>query len=147
VIYTEITGEICISLRSEILLMSTLATAPISGVTPPAWSTIRFRRAKDSKGWALLGIPQQVYPVVALRLFEQQARLVSRHDDGTFTSLLFEAPPPLAAKLACVFPAPPGCEALRIAETGDRILSGKASKSTRAIYQRPDPSTADMEAA
>lgn len=127
--------------------MSTLATASISGATPPAWSTIRFRRAKDSKGWALLGIPQQVYPVVALRLFEQQARLLSRHDDGAFTSLLFEAPPPLAAKLACVFPAPPGCETLRVSETGDRILTGKSTKSTKGIYQRPDPSSSDLEVA
>ncbi|MBD2260461.1 hypothetical protein [Pseudanabaena sp. FACHB-2040] len=127
--------------------MSTVATASISVSTPPAWSTIRFRRAKDSKGWALLGIPQQVYPVVALRLFEQQARLLSRHNDGSFTSVLFEAPPPLAAKLACVFPAPPGCEALRIAETGDRILPGKASKAVNAIYQQPDPSTCELAAA
>ncbi|MBD0335795.1 MAG: hypothetical protein ICV62_09915 [Cyanobacteria bacterium Co-bin13] len=127
--------------------MSTLATAPISGATPLAWSTIRFRRAKDSKGWALLGIPQQVYPVVALRLFEQQARLMGRHDDGSFTSVLFEAPPTLAAKLACVFPAPPGCEALKIAETGDRILSGKVPKSIKAIYQRPDPGTHELDIA
>ncbi|HEY9735097.1 MAG TPA: hypothetical protein V6D06_02405 [Trichocoleus sp.] len=127
--------------------MSTLATAPISGANPPAWSTIRFRRAKDSKGWALLGIPQQVYPVVALRLFEQQARLLNRHDDGAFTSLLFEAPPPLAAKLACVFPAPPGCETLRVSETGDRILAGKGSRSTKGIQQRPDPASADLQVA
>lgn len=132
--------------------MSTLATSPhsstLSGMTcPPGWATIRFRRAKDRQGWALLGIPQQVYPLVAVRLFELQARLISRHDEGAFTSLLFEAPPPVAAKLACVFPAPPGCEALSIAETGDRILSGKAAKSAKALSQRPDPTTSEFAAA
>lgn len=128
--------------------MSTLANSSISGITcPPAWSTIRFRRAKDSKGWVLLGIPQQVYPVVAVRLFELQARLVSRYDDGSFTSLLFEAPPPVAAKLACVFPAPPGCKTLRISEMGDRILSGKLTQSAKGISQQPDPSTDGMPVA
>jgi hypothetical protein len=125
--------------------MSTLATASISSVVPPAWSTIRFRRAKDSKGWALLGIPQQVYPVVALRLFEQQARLLSRHDDGSFTSILFEAPQPLAAKLACVFPAPPGCAALRISAAGDRVLSSKAAKAAGSVCQPLDPASAELE--
>jgi hypothetical protein len=27
-----------------------------------AWSTVRFRRAKTAKAWALLGIPSRVYP-------------------------------------------------------------------------------------
>lgn len=129
-----------------LLLMSTLAPASDSSVVPPAWSTIRFRRAKDSKGWALLGIPQQVYPVVALRLFEQQARLLSCYDDGSFTSLLFEAPQPLAAKLACVFPAPPGCAALRISATGDRVLGG-AAKAAGSFSQPLDPASAELEGA
>ncbi len=103
------------------------------------WSTIRFRRAKEKRGWALLGIPQQIYPRVALRLFDLQAKLISRHEVDGFVSLLFEAPAPVAAKLACVFPAPPGCEVLKVAETGDRILSGKAGNATNAIAQRPDP--------
>lgn len=106
---------------------------------PPAWASIRFRRARDRKGWALLGIPVRVYPLVALRLFELKARLLSRHDDGAFTSLMFEASPAVAAKLACVFPAPPGCEALKIAPSGDRILTGQAAKSAKAIVQRHDP--------
>ncbi|HEY9763735.1 MAG TPA: hypothetical protein V6D07_14480 [Trichocoleus sp.] len=128
--------------------MSTLANASVSDSTcPPAWATIRFRRAKDSKGWALLGIPQEVYPAVAVRLFELQARLVNRYDDGSYTSLLFDAPPPVAAKLACVFPAPPGCETLKISETGDRILSGKLTQSVKGISQQPDPSTDESSAA
>ncbi len=106
----------------------------------PIWETVRFRRSKEKKGWALLGIPQQVYPLVALRLFELQAKLLSRHEAEGFTSLLFEASPKVAAKLACAFPAPPGCETLKVAESGDRILSGKAAKSAKAIAQRPDPS-------
>ncbi|HEY9887719.1 MAG TPA: hypothetical protein V6D02_04915 [Candidatus Obscuribacterales bacterium] len=113
--------------------------------TSPVWETVRFRRAKEKKGWALLGIPQQVYPLVALRLFELQAKLISRHEAEGFTNLLFDAPASVAAKLACAFPAPPGCEALRVAETGDRILSGKAAQSAKAIAQRPDP--ADLAAA
>lgn len=112
---------------------------------PPAWAPIRFRRAKDKKGWAMLGIPNQVYPLVALRLFELKARLLGRYDDGVFTSLMFEAPPAVAAKLACVFPAPPGCEPLRIAQSCDRILSGKAAKSPKAITQRLDPSDMDSD--
>lgn len=121
--------------------MSNLAAAPANiSFSSPVWQTVRFRRAKEKKGWALLGIPQQVYPLVALRLFELQARLINRHEAEGFTNLLFEAPPPVAAKLACAFPAPPGCEVLKVAESGDRILSGKAAKSAKAIAQRPDPS-------
>jgi len=121
--------------------MSNLAAASTSvSFSSPVWQTVRFRRAKEKKGWALLGVPQQVYPLVAVRLFELQARLINRHEAEGFTNLLFEAPPPVAAKLACAFPAPPGCEVLKVAESGDRILSGKAAKSAKAIAQRPDPS-------
>jgi hypothetical protein len=109
------------------------------------WGTVRFRRAKEKKGWALLGIPQQLYPVVAWRLFELQAKLITRHEVDGFTSVLFEASSPVAAKLACVFPAPPGCEPLKVAETGDRILSGRATHRTEALSQRLDP--ADLVAA
>lgn len=121
--------------------MSTLTTTS-SEVTfgSPIWETVRFRRAKEKKGWALLGVPQGVYPLVALRLFELQAKLINRHEAEGFTNLLFEAPPSVAAKLACAFPAPPGCESLKVAESGDRILSGKAAKSAKAITQRSDPS-------
>lgn len=121
--------------------MSSLAAAPAEMlVNSPNWETVRFRRAKEKKGWALLGIPHQAYPLVALRLFELRAKLINRHEAEGFMNLLFEAPPAVAAKLACVFPAPPGCEALRISESGDRILSGKAAKSAKAISQRADPS-------
>ena len=117
-----------------------LAVSTVPDLLPAAWATIRFRRAKDKKGWALIGIPTQVYPLVALRLFEQRARLIEHHKTGLFNSILFEAPPVLAAKLACVFPAPPGCESLKVSESGDRILSGKAAKSPKAIAQAVDPS-------
>lgn len=120
--------------------MSSLATPHDISFASPIWETVRFRRAKEKKGWALLGIPQQVYPLVALRLFELQVKLISRHEAEGFMSLLFEASPHVAAKLACVFPAPPGCEVLKVSESGDRILSGKAAKSAKAIAQRPDPS-------
>jgi hypothetical protein len=125
--------------------MSNLAAAASNAsFASPVWQSVRFRRAKEKKGWALLGIPQQVYPLVAFRLFELQAKLISRHEAEGFTNLLFEAPPNVAAKLACAFPAPPGCDVLKVAESGDRILSGKAAKSPKAIAQRPDPS--DLEA-
>ncbi|MDA0672840.1 MAG: hypothetical protein O3C67_03930 [Cyanobacteria bacterium] len=124
--------------------MTHLAYSSDVSFASPLWETVRFRRAKDKKGWALLGIPQPVYPLVALRLFELQARLISRHETAGFTSLLFEASPPVAAKLACVFPAPPGCDALKVSESGDRILSGKAAQSAKAISQRLDP--ADLDA-
>ena len=78
--------------------------------------------------------------MVAVRLFELKARLIDQYDANGFMCLLFEAPPTVAAKLAGVFPAPPGCEVLKISEGGDRILSGKAAKSAKAISQRPDPS-------
>lgn len=121
--------------------MKTLApTASDVSFASPLWETVRFRRAKEKKGWALLGIPQQVYPLVALRLFELQAKLINRHEAEGFTNLLFEAPPKVAARLACAFPAPPGCDVLRVSESGDRILSGKAAKSSKAVSQRPDPS-------
>ncbi|NER79123.1 MAG: hypothetical protein F6K42_05990 [Leptolyngbya sp. SIO1D8] len=121
--------------------MSSLATTvPNISFASPFWETVRFRRAKEKKGWALLGVPQQLYPLVALRLFELQVKLISRHEAEGFTNLLFEASPTVAAKLACVFPAPPGCEVLKISESGDRILSGKAAKSAKAIAQRSDPS-------
>lgn len=126
--------------------MSNLAAAASNAsFASPVWQSVRFRRAKEKKGWALLGIPQQVYPLVAFRLFELQAKLISRHEAEGFTNILFEAPPNVAAKLACAFPAPPGCDVLKVAESGDRILSGKAAKSSKAIAQRPDPS--ELEAA
>lgn len=126
--------------------MSSLAAiTPDVPFTSPLWETVRFRRAKEKKGWALIGIPQQVYPLVALRLFELRAKLISRHEAEGFMNLLFEAPPAVAAKLACVFPAPPGCEVLKVSESGDRILSGKAAKSSKAIAQRPDPSGLKLE--
>jgi hypothetical protein len=125
--------------------MSTTLAQSIPQLSHPLWSTIRFRRAKDNKGWALLGIPPQVYPLVVVRLFELQARLIHRYENEGFISLRFEGPPNVAAKLACVFPAPPGCEVLKVAETGDRILSGKAAKSSKAIAQRPDPAESSAE--
>jgi hypothetical protein len=121
--------------------MSTLAVTNTEvSFNSPVWQTVRFRRAKEKKGWALLGVPQQIYPIVAFRLFELQAKLISRHEAEGFTNLLFEAPPNVAAKLACAFPAPPGCDVLKVSESGDRILSGKAAKSSKAIAQRSDPS-------
>lgn len=104
------------------------------------WSTVRFRRAKTSKAWTLLGIPANAYPMVAYRLFELKAKLLEKYEKGSFVSVLFEAPPDLAAKLALAFPAPPGCNALRIAQSGDRILAGKAARSAGAIHQATDPS-------
>jgi hypothetical protein len=68
-------------------------------------------------------------------LFEQKARFIAKHNGGAFISLLFEAPPALAATLAMAFPAPPGCEALAVNESGNRILSGKAAKSAKARLQ------------
>ncbi|MBE7383988.1 MAG: hypothetical protein F6J95_021545 [Leptolyngbya sp. SIO1E4] len=121
-------------------MSSLITTVSEVSFASPVWETVRFRRAKEKKGWALLGVPQQLYPLVALRLFELRAKLISRHEAEGFTSLLFEAPPTVAAKLACVFPAPPGCEGLKVSESGDRILSGKAARSAKAIAQRPDPS-------
>ena len=127
------------------MAMTSLAvTASEVSFSSPLWQTVRFRRAKEKKGWALLGIPRQVYPLVAFRLFELQAKLISHHEAEGFTNLLFEAPPNVAAKLACAFPAPPGCDGLKVSESGDRILSGKAVKSPKAITQRSDPS--DLEA-
>jgi hypothetical protein len=32
---------------------------------------------------------------------------------------------------------------LKVSESGDRILSGKAAKSAKAIAQRPDPADED----
>jgi hypothetical protein len=127
----------------EVAAMTGLVCSGEGPFSSPLWETVRFRRAKDKKGWALLGIPQPVYPLVALRLFELQVRLINRHETAGFTSLLFEASPPVAAKLACVFPAPPGCDVLKVSESGDRILSGKAAKSAKAIAQRPDPADED----
>lgn len=112
------------------------ALAPATPMT--RWSTLRFRRAKDVKGWALLGIPIPLYPLVVQRLFEQKARFIAKHRSGSFMSLLFEAPPALAATLAMTFPAPPGCEALAVNEGGSRILSGKASQSSKARFQLVD---------
>lgn len=120
-------------------MSSLAATAVEVSFASPLWATVRFRRAKEKKGWALLGVPVQTYPLVALRLFELRAKLIGRHEAEGFVNLLFEAPPNVAAKLACVFPAPPGCDLLKVSESGDRILSGKAAKSSKAIAQRPDP--------
>ncbi|MEO1400154.1 MAG: hypothetical protein AAFV72_02755 [Cyanobacteria bacterium J06635_1] len=128
------------ALMEETSSISVSSIAAVSVISPVSiWSTVRFRRAKDKKGWALLGIPAPLYPTVAFRLFELRGRLISRHEEGGFISVLFEGPPALAARLAQTFPAPPGCEALKVAASGDRILSGKAAKSPRAIAQAFDP--------
>ena len=120
-------------------MASLVTTVAEVSFASPIWATVRFRRAKEKKGWALLGIPQQAYPLVAFRLFELRAKLISRHEAEGFTNILFEAPSNVAAKLACVFPAPPGCDVLKVSESGDRILSGKAANSSKAIAQRQDP--------
>lgn len=99
------------------------------------WATLRFRRAKDVRGWALLGIPMPLYPRVMQRLFEQQARFIQRHEQGKFVSILFEAPTSLAARLALTFPAPDGHTVLSTNEAGDRILYGKFANSPRAQHQ------------
>ncbi|MGF1497483.1 MAG: hypothetical protein ACFB8W_11750 [Elainellaceae cyanobacterium] len=116
--------------------MSNLSTANPSSFS--VWSTVRFRRAKNAKAWALLGIPRRVYPQIVQRLFEQQAKFLDKHEDDQFVSLLFEAPPVLSAKLALTFPAPPGCEALSVAATGDRILAGRAASAANARRQAAD---------
>jgi hypothetical protein len=102
------------------------------------WTTVRFRRAKDIKAWALLGIPLPLYPIVVQRLFERQARFLAKYHRGRYVSLLFEAPADLAAVLATTFAAPPGCDALSVNEAGDRILFGKAAQSGRAKRQISD---------
>ncbi len=129
----------CSSPIKNIMASLVTASADVSFASP-LWETVRFRRAKEKKGWVLLGVPQQVYPLVALRLFELQAKLINRHEAEGFTNILFEAPPSVSAKLACAFPAPPGCDVLKVSESGDRVLSGKAAKSPKAVAQRPDPS-------
>ncbi len=102
------------------------------------WTTVRFRRAKDIKAWALLGIPLPLYPIVVQRLFERQARFLAKYHRGRYVSVLFEAPADLAAVLATTFAAPPGCEALSVNEAGDRVLFGKAAQSARAKRQVSD---------
>ncbi len=99
------------------------------------WATVRFRRAKDVRGWALLGIPLPLYPQVMQRLFEQQARFINKHHQGEFVSVLFEAPTALAAELALTFPSPAGHGSLSTNEAGDRILYGKFANSPRAQHQ------------
>ena len=103
------------------------------------WSTLRFRRAKDKKGWALLGIPLSLYPLVVQRLFEEQAKFISKYRLGGFVNLRFEAPQTLAATLALTFPAPPGCEPLLVNEKGDRILAGASTHSDKARVQTIAP--------
>jgi hypothetical protein len=117
--------------------MPTIATAS-------PWTTVRFRRAKDIKAWALLGIPVPLYPIVVQRLFERQARFLAKHHRGRYISLLFEAPADLAAVLATTFAAPPGCEVLSVNETGDRVLFGKAAQSGRARRQSKDNSGLEL---
>ena len=108
---------------------------PSSPYPPSRWSTLRFRRAKDKPGWVLLGIPLSLYPLVVQRLFEEQAKFISKHRRGGFVNLLFEAPQSLAATLAMTFPGPPGAEPLVVNEKGDRILSGSSSRSDKARIQ------------
>lgn len=103
-------------------------------VTSP-WSTLRFRRSKDVKGWALLGIPQCLYSDVMQPLFERQTRFIEKHERGEFVNVLFEAPVALAARLALAFPAPPSCEPLVVNQAGTRLLYGKFARSPKARHQ------------
>ncbi|MGA0198577.1 MAG: hypothetical protein ACO3NK_05525 [Prochlorotrichaceae cyanobacterium] len=108
---------------------------PLPQYGPSRWSTLRFRRAKDQKGWVLLGIPLSLYSLVVQRLFEEQAKFIAKYRVGGFVNLLFEAPQTLAATLAMTFPAPPGAEPLVVNEKGDRILSGSSLRSEKARIQ------------
>lgn len=110
---------------------------PLAPTSSP-WATLRFRRSKDVKGWAILGIPQSLYPLVMQPLFERQARFIDKYERGEFVNVLFEAPASLAAQLALAFPAPPGCDPLVVNGGGDRVLYGKAADSARARRQRPE---------
>ncbi len=100
-----------------------------------AWATLRFRRSKDVKGWALLGIPQGLYLDVMQPLFERQTRFIEKHGRGEFVNVLFEAPVALAARLALAFPAPPSCQPLVVNQAGNRLLYGKFAKSAKARPQ------------
>ena len=100
-----------------------------------AWATLRFRRSKDVKGWALLGIPEGLYPDVMQPLFERQTRFIEKHGRGEFVNVLFEAPVALAARLALAFPAPPSCEPLVVNQAGNRLLYGKFALSAKARHQ------------
>lgn len=104
-------------------------------VVTSSWATLRFRRSKDVKGWALLGIPQVLYPGVMQPLFERQARFIEKHDRGGFVNVLFEAPVTLAARLALAFPAPPSCEPLVVNQAGNRLLYGRFAQSAKARPQ------------
>ena len=103
------------------------------------WSTLRFRRAKDQKSWALLGIPLSLYPLVVQRLFEEQAQFISKYRLGGFVNLRFEAPQTLAATLAMTFPTPPGCEPLRVNQKGDRILGSDSPHTDQVRVQTIAP--------
>jgi hypothetical protein len=72
---------------------------------------------------------------VVQRLFEEQAKFISKYRVGGFVNLLFEAPQTLAATLAMTFPAPPGADPLVVNEKGDRILSGSSIRSEKARTQ------------
>ncbi len=104
-------------------------------VVTSSWATLRFRRSKDVKGWALLGIPQALYPDVMQPLFERQTRFIEKHGQGEFVNVLFEAPVALAARLALAFPAPPSCEPLVVNQAGNRLLYGKFAQSAKARRQ------------
>ncbi|NJM58466.1 MAG: hypothetical protein HC857_15030 [Synechococcales cyanobacterium RU_4_20] len=114
--------------------------------SPSPWATVRFRRAKDVRGWTLLGIPTLLYVQVLEQLFERQARFIEKHHQGEFVSVLFEAPVALAAHLALRFPAPADSEVLSVNAGGDRILHGKAATSAKAQHQAKatGPSLAEL---
>jgi len=102
----------------------------------PAWSTVCFRRATSGKGWALLGVPEGVAPVVLIRLVLNRARLLSDlWMSNGLVILHFECPVEFAAKLSLLFPAPPEVEPLVISAGGNRILTGAAAQSPQARRQ------------
>lgn len=111
------------------------AVVPMSSL----WSTVRFRRAKKAKAWTLIGIPSQIYPLVAYRLFELKAQFLEKYEKDSFVSVLFKASPAVVARLALTFPAPPRCDGLRVAQRGDRILTGKAAQSDQVLQQAVAP--------
>jgi hypothetical protein len=120
---------------------STTAAVPVQSVTNRSAmlkfyssgqnSAIRFRRSRDGKGWALLGMPSgPAFQALCAQLFILNCKLIEDihiSKSGFYISICFSAPMDVVTALAKEFSCPDDVEPLVFSAKGDKVLSGAAA--------------------
>ena len=97
-----------------------------------SWAAVRFRRAASvSGGFVLCGVPASLFERVCARLFVLGCEFVACGSSvgSQLVWLCFRCRAEVAARLALLFPAPPGFLPLLVSR--GRVLSGAAESRAR----------------